>query len=109
MLEFDHINFILSDRRYIMNVQDLLEIEAEERQRLDEKKRARTAPSKTPRKTWDVGSVELTTDRGKRKLRAPGMQLYFKTSFLSYYLTSTKFHVINIFILPVTNFNIYKY
>ena len=81
MLEFDDINFILSDRRYIMNVQDLLEIEAEERQRLDEKKRARTAPSKTPRKTWDVGSVELTTDRGKRKLRAPGMQLYFKTFF----------------------------
>ncbi|XP_067672341.1 katanin-interacting protein-like isoform X2 [Haliotis asinina] len=59
-------------RNIYLNAQDLKELGAEERRVQEEKQRARTAPSKTRRKGWNVGSVDITTASGdKRKVRAP--------------------------------------
>ncbi|XP_046573388.1 katanin-interacting protein-like isoform X2 [Haliotis rubra] len=61
-------------RNIYLNAQDLKELGAEERRVQEEKQRARTAPSKTRRKGWNVGSVDITTASGdKRKVRAPNI------------------------------------
>ncbi|XP_046378417.2 katanin-interacting protein-like isoform X2 [Haliotis rufescens] len=61
-------------RNIYLNAKDLVELGAEERRIQEEKQRARTAPSKTRRKGWNVGSVDITTASGdKRKVRAPNI------------------------------------
>ncbi|KAK6170887.1 hypothetical protein SNE40_019176 [Patella caerulea] len=51
---------------------DLEFLAKEERERMREKQRAKTAPTKTRRKNWNVESIELTTEKGaNRRIHAP--------------------------------------
>lgn len=59
----------------VIDHRDLDRLAADEKRRMEEKKRVKTAPARERRRNWMAGSVNIKTERGEKcHLKAPGKE-----------------------------------
>lgn len=65
--------FVDIRQKRVIDHRDLNLIAAEEKRKMEEKNRVKTAPARERRRNWLAGSVNIKTERGERcRLKAPG-------------------------------------
>lgn len=65
--------FVDIRQKRVIDHRDLNLLAAEEKRKMEEKNRVKTAPARERRRNWLAGSVNIKTERGERcRLKAPG-------------------------------------